>query len=120
MEQIINDKLDILENAGEISKSIKLAVQDFAKNFEEKYEIELTEGNGSMLIIHLAMALARIQKGEPVNPIDQTALEEIKGAKAYNDFPSFFRRIEEKLGISIPESEKDYITLHGCTIVEGL
>ncbi|MCG8641715.1 MAG: PRD domain-containing protein, partial [Desulfobacterales bacterium] len=71
MDQLLNQRLDILHNAGEISAEIKMVVMNFVHAFEEKYNLTMTEENASMFITHLAMALARIKRGEEVNPIDE-------------------------------------------------
>ncbi|WP_130805844.1 PRD domain-containing protein [Senegalia massiliensis] len=117
MDDLLKQRLELLEQASEIDSDIKNTVIEFADKFEKKYSLEMTEDNSSMLITHLAMALSRIKKGEIVEAMDSLALDEIKQCKIYNDLPEFYNDIEERLNIILPQSEKDFIALHACTLV---
>ncbi|MBS4536716.1 PRD domain-containing protein [Clostridium sp. D2Q-14] len=117
MNKLLVQRLEILKGAGEISEKIKDVTLDFISKFEEKYSLEMTEENASMLVTHLAMALSRIKKGEKIEEMDEMALEEVKENEIYDDFPEFYDFIEKRLDIEIPESEKGYIALHGCILI---
>ncbi len=120
MDKLLIERLDILKEAGEISNEIRAAVTEFAKSFEKKYSLTMTEENASMLITHLAMALARIKRGEEVNAMDELTMDEIKQTVIYSELPEFYRMIEDKLQIGLPDSEKGYIALHACAIMAML
>lgn len=120
MDQLLNQRLDILLDAGEISAEIKMVIMNFVHAFEKKYTLTMTEENASMFITHLAMALARIKRGEGVNPIDEAIINEVKQNKIYNELPQFYDQIEKDLDIVIPESEKGFIALHACTLLAKL
>ncbi|KUO71280.1 MAG: hypothetical protein APF77_19760 [Clostridia bacterium BRH_c25] len=120
MDQLLRERLDILKEAGEISDEIRAAVIEFAQSFEKKYPLTITEENASMLITHLAMALARIKKGEEIIEMDELAMDEIRQSNIYGELPEFYEIIEDKLQIRLPESEKGYIALHACTIIVKL
>jgi len=117
LDQLLRERLAILKATGMISDEIGDSIIEFAKGFEEKYSLELTEENASMLITHLVMALARIQRGEEVNPMDELAMEEISHSEFYIELPEIYMPLEDKLRIRLPDSEKGYIALHACTIV---
>lgn len=120
MDDLLKQRLDILEASDVISPQVRDAVLDFAQEFEKEYSLVLTEKNASMLITHLAMALTRIRNGEKVNEIDKFVLDEAKQNKLYNELPKFYKRLEEKLNIKIPDSEKGYIAVHACAIISKL
>ncbi|AOT70363.1 PRD domain-containing protein [Geosporobacter ferrireducens] len=120
MDDLLKQRLDILEESDQISPEIKIAVIDFAQEFEKKYALILTEENGSMLITHLAIALTRIKNGEEINAIDELVLDEVKQSKLYDELPKFYKRLEEQLSIKIPDSEKGFIAAHACTILSKL
>lgn len=117
MDKPLKERLEILKQAGEISDEIMGVVIEFIKNFEKKYSLEINEENGSMLITHLSMALARIKRGEEISEIDELTLKEIKDTSIYKELPEFYKEIEEKLQIKIPNSEKGFIAVHVCTLV---
>lgn len=117
MDQPLKERLDILKQAGEINDEIATTVIEFAQKLEKKYSLKITEENGSMLITHLSMALARIKRGEEISEIDKSTLKEIKETSIYEKLPEFYKEIEEKLQIKIPDSEKGFIAVHVCTLV---
>ncbi|MBV1819271.1 PRD domain-containing protein [Anaerosalibacter bizertensis] len=118
MDEMLNLRLELIEKSGEIDFSIRKAVIDFIKNIEKKYSIEVKEENGSMLVTHLAMALSRIKKGEEIESIDEEIFQEVKTMKIYSELPEYYKLLEEQLDIFIPQSEKDYIALHVCTLIK--
>lgn len=118
MDEMLNLRLELIEKSGEIDFSIRKAVIDFIKNIEKKYSIEVKEENGSMLVTHLAMALSRIKKGEEIESIDEEIFQEVKTMRIYSELPEYYKLLEEQLDISIPQSEKDYIALHVCTLIK--
>lgn len=120
MDQALMERLDILREAGEISGDIKDTVTAFAENFEKKYSLVMTEENASMLITHVAMALARIIRGEDIGEMDETALEEVSQSRIYNELPAFYQSMEAILHIKLPEAEKGFIALHACTLLMKL
>lgn len=120
MDQLLLQRLDILKEAGEIDSDIKDAVVDFATGFEKKYEVALTEENASMLITHLAMALSRIRKGDSVDEMDELALNEVKQYDVYQELDVFYKVLEDKLKVAIPESEQGFIALHATALINKL
>lgn len=118
MDDMLLLRLNLLSDAGEIDEKIKYAIINFLENFKKAYSIEITEENGSMLVTHLAMALARIKRGEEIDTVDEEIFKEVKETNIYKEIPRFYAEIENELNIQIPEVEKDYIALHVCTLIE--
>lgn len=117
MNEELKLRLNILLGAGEIDEEIVASVEAFALLLQERYHITLTEENGSMMITHLAMALGRIKRGEEINGMDPAVLEEIKHNKVYQDLPHLYGKLEERLQLTLPESEKGYLALHLCSLL---
>lgn len=117
MDHLLIQRLDILKESRQITDEIKTAVIDFVHDFEKKYLLSMTEDNASMLITHLAMALARIKRKEKINEMDESALNEIKQNPIFNDLPEFYNNVEEKLKIKIPDSEKGFIAVHVAAVI---
>lgn len=63
------------------------------------------------LVVHLALAIERIQQGEEIN-FDDTVLEKLKHTKEFEAAKKIVSRLEAVLGISISYGEIGYITMH--------
>lgn len=118
MDEILLIRISLLKDAGEIDEKIAEGVITFVKDVEEQFNTTLTEENGAMLITHMCMSLARIKKGEEVNPLDDTSLEEVKKCQAYGKVPNLVKNLENNLNFKIPESEFGYMALHLCAMEE--
>ena len=96
-------RLSILRQAGMLSDEDYQKVQDVIRYFQEKYDLTLTEENASSMITHLCAALGRIQRGEPVEPLDE---------------PTFPKALEATQEIvrdtlpGLPENEQKFLTMH--------
>ncbi len=118
MEEMIQQRLDILKQAGQINRKIEAAILDFVMRMETEYCLEVTEENGAMMVMHLAIALARIDRGETVDRMDAILVDQIKDAKGYAELPAFLGELEEHMGWKIPIEELEFIALHFCTMIE--
>ncbi|GAB3059136.1 BglG family transcription antiterminator [Virgibacillus ainsalahensis] len=63
------------------------------------------------LVVHLALALERLQKGDIIT-FDQDYLQQMKGTKEYNIAKNIILHLENDLNMAIPEDETGYITMH--------
>ena len=117
MDVMLQQRLAILLAAGEIDEPIREAVVAFGAAREGKFGLELGEENAAMFVTHLAMALARIRRGEEVEGLDEAALAELAEMPAYRELPALYQGLERRLRIVIPETEQNYITLHACVLV---
>ena len=112
-------RLQIMKDAALISgktyESLKLIIDMFNK----KWNIELTEENGAMLITHLSVALERIKKGEIIEGIESEIYSEIKRHKDFNKAKQLLKNIEEAAATDMPESEETFIMMHLCTLLES-
>lgn len=63
------------------------------------------------LVVHLALAIERIQQGEDIN-FDEEYLESLKGTKEYKVAEKIVAGLEEVFRISISHGEIGYITMH--------
>lgn len=118
MENILIQRLEILKNAEQVTEKMTEAIVKFGKAVEKGLGIELTEDNAAMLVMHFAVALSRIEKGELVNKMEEIIIDELKQTKGYPMLPSYLKVIEEYMGYKIPDVEFDYIAAHFCLLVE--
>jgi len=109
MDKQLLMRLNLLLEVGEIDEEIKNTVIDFVNNIEDDHSIEISEENGSMLVSHLAMALARIKRGEEIEAIDEEIFKEVKETAIYKEMPKYYSQMEKALNIEIPQVEKQNI-----------
>ncbi|AXI10536.1 transcriptional antiterminator [Oceanobacillus zhaokaii] len=72
---------------------------------------ELADSAHIGLVVHLALAMERLQKGEMIK-FDQAFLQRIERTKEYAIAKSMINKLEKKLKLDIPDDEIGYITMH--------
>jgi beta-glucoside operon transcriptional antiterminator len=91
-------------------------LRDFIEQVEKKMEVEIEESsiNYQRLITHLRFALNRIEQGSGFEPIDKDMLNLIKEKyqSAYECSKSVVDYLHKEYGITFPQSEVAYISLH--------
>ncbi|MFW6266561.1 MAG: PRD domain-containing protein [Halanaerobiales bacterium] len=117
MDKDIKNRLKILYEGDQIDKEIKEVVNKSLKMLETEYDLQLTEDNAAKFVTHLAMALMRIKNGEEVEGLNEVALQEVKQEEGYDFSLEFSKFIEDEVGLDIPGSEKGYIALHICNLI---
>ncbi|MCJ7842260.1 BglG family transcription antiterminator [Lederbergia sp. NSJ-179] len=63
------------------------------------------------LIVHLALAIERLQKGDTIT-FDQPYLHQLEDTKEFDIASGMIRELEESFAINIPDDEIGYITMH--------
>jgi transcriptional regulatory protein LevR len=113
------ERLDMLEESGQVTSLVRWMTENAVARIAQEFGIRLTEDNASQFVTHMAMALARLQRGDTEAPPSAALADEIADRDRERDL---MRRImdecEEVLDREIPESELDYMTVHLCALVE--
>ncbi|WP_339234070.1 PRD domain-containing protein [Oceanobacillus sp. FSL W7-1281] len=63
------------------------------------------------LVVHLALAIERLQKGDTIH-FDEGYKQEIQGKQEYHIAAKLIEKLETVFSIEIPEDEIGYITMH--------
>ena len=105
-------RLSILRQAGMLSDEDYQKVQDVIRYFQEKYDLTLTEENASSMITHLCAALGRIQRGEPVEPLDEEVYEETTEEPTFPTALEATQEIVRDTLPGLPENEQKFLTMH--------
>jgi transcriptional regulatory protein LevR len=114
----LNNRLIILKDAKQIDEDIYTKLLNIISIFKRKLDIELTEENGAMFITHLAVALQRIKKGQPVNTPEEDVFSEVRNSQYFSKASLMAENIEKTVGIYIPEGEKKFLIIHVCALME--
>ncbi|MDO3411331.1 BglG family transcription antiterminator [Saccharibacillus sp. CPCC 101409] len=86
-------------------------LQLLVEELESSLDLKLTDSAYVGLAVHLALALQRIRSGQRI-VIDSRVLADLKTLGEFDKARRLAGRLEEMLGIDIPEDEIGYITMH--------
>ena len=109
-------RLGLLKDGGQIDQETYEKLLKVPGIVKDRWGIELLEENGAMLITHMAAALMRVKRGEPVNPIEEEIIIQLRTEKDYASSQHLLKALEEELEIALPEEEKEFIIMHLCTL----
>jgi len=113
-------RVNVLKDSGQINERTYNIINNFINLLKADYAIELNEENGAMLITHLCIALTRIDKNETVKPVSELIFEELKNDSQFNKSNEIIKKLEELMNKEIPESEKGYIQMHICVLLNKI
>ncbi len=111
-------RLEILESSETISKEVANTMRQIIARFASQWKIALDEENGSRLVTHLAMALMRIAKGEPVGSMDPEAYEEFVGCDSFLKASEITQDLIAFAHLQLPDSEREFLETNICLILE--
>ena len=114
----LNNRLELLHSNGMISKDVFNAVKKVIDRMGSRWNILLTENNGARLVTHLAMALMRIYKGEPVASMDSDIYEEFLLCDSFAKASMIAEDLIDWAALDVPSSEKEYLNTNLCLIID--
>lgn len=88
-----------------------LKIERAIAKLETEIDYNIAESSYLGLTVHLALAVKRLEDGEPIEISDEN-LNELKNTKEYELAKKLARYLEEELCIIIPEDELGYVTIH--------
>lgn len=89
-------------------------ILECTKQVLKKYDFRINEFQFQNLVMHLFVALIRIEKGNYISA-EYAQYEELTGLKEYQIAQDLRESIQEGLQLEIPEQETFYITIHLAT-----
>lgn len=96
---------------GLVDKRKLLIVERVVETIVQELPFTMADSAYIGLVVHLALAVERIQKGEGIT-IDPVYLENQQPTKEYRIAEKMVNQLEQIFEISIPEAEIVYITMH--------
>lgn len=96
---------------GLIDKEILLKVGQILKGFESQLEKKLTDQAYMSLMVHMAIAVQRIQRGEGIHMSD-SVLASLRHDEQFIIGLRIADELSERFDILVPEDEVGYITMH--------
>ncbi|WP_243299040.1 BglG family transcription antiterminator [Bacillus litorisediminis] len=105
-EDTITDRL-----LGLVDKKKLLIIEKQIENIKDDLPYSLADSSYIGLVVHLALAIERIQHGEEIH-FDQDFLEGLKDTKEFKVAKKIVANLEEVFRIHISPGEIGYITMH--------
>ncbi|MFJ5794278.1 BglG family transcription antiterminator [Bacillus atrophaeus] len=112
VELNIKGKTDTSEKMfGVVSKGELLKMERVLFRLKEKTAYALSDSSYIALVVHLTFAMERIQLGETIS-MEAEELHTLKNTKEYSLALEIAGELEKAFGVTIPEAEVGYITIH--------
>ncbi len=78
----------------------------------KKYDFTMADASFRNLIIHLLIALTRIEDGTYIGGLSGSEQESLKEKPEWQIAADIYRQLSEVYGLEIPETEIGYVTIH--------
>lgn len=86
-------------------------VKDAFMTLYDDEDVNLADNSAVALIVHISLALQRIEKGDRIN-MNANILDELKRSEEYKMASKIANRLSKLRSYDIPEEEIAYITMH--------
>lgn len=96
---------------GLVEKERVVRIERVLQNIHQELPYTLADSAYIALVIHLALAVDRIEKGEPI-VFDETVLGELQETREYQVAERIIEDLREMFDLEIPPAEIGYITMH--------
>ncbi|QQO10913.1 PRD domain-containing protein [Breznakiella homolactica] len=116
----LEDRLKILLSGNLISDDVYHSMQKVINRLSDKWGIALNEKNGSRIVTHVAMALMRISRNEEISPPEHDLLDEFRDCEGFHKAVDMADDLTVFVPMELPRSERDYLIMHLCLILEDL
>lgn len=87
------------------------SIENVLLKAEEKLNIKYTDSGYIGLIVHLSLAMKRIENHETIS-MDKSMLEQLQELPEFSIAAEIVRSLKEVFHLQIPEDETGYITMH--------
>ena len=121
-EQVVEEfaeRLDMLEESEQVTKLARRLTELALTDLATSLHLRFTEDNAAQFVTHLAIALTRINRGDPpveVSPmVDEEIAERHREREAMARVMTDCARLLER---DVPDTEIAYMAVHLCAIVD--
>lgn len=96
---------------GLVDQSKLVTIEKSINYVKDELPYEFADSSYIGLVVHLALAIERLQKGEQIY-FDNNYLDELRGTKEYHVAEKIIEGLRTAFDLAIPEDEIGYITMH--------
>ncbi|KKI89202.1 hypothetical protein WQ54_26900 [Bacillus sp. SA1-12] len=113
IERKSSNKIDSISERllGLVQKDKLLIIENLISQMNSRLPYPLADSSYVGLVVHLALAMERIQRGENIT-IKTDYLTQLRASREYHFAQEIAKMLEETFQIPIPEEEIGYITMH--------
>lgn len=94
-----------------MDKDVIIKLEDILFNLEHFWGVKLTDDAYIGLLVHMALAIERIKKGEKII-MEKEFLMKLKQCQEYKIADKLAQNLSDEFEVDIPEDEIGYITMH--------
>lgn len=94
-----------------VNQEIIKTVEGVLEDVEQKFQIQYSDSGYMAMMVHLSLAVSRIQKKEKIT-MNREELKELQHLAEYSIAEEVGRRLEEAFFVEVPEDELGFITMH--------
>jgi transcriptional regulatory protein LevR len=113
------DRLDMLEESDQVTKLARRLTELALTDLATTLDLRFTEDGSAQFVTHLAIALTRINRGDP--PVEVSAVVDEEIAERLREREAMARVMTDcarLLEREVPETEISYMTVHLCSIID--
>ncbi|WOD63011.1 PRD domain-containing protein [Niallia taxi] len=96
---------------GLVHKEKIILIEGIIEEINEELPYSLADSSYVGLVVHIALAMERIQRGENIT-LQEDYLRELKSTKEFSFARKIAARLERTFEVTIPDEEIGYITMH--------
>lgn len=113
------ERLDMLEESEQVTNLARRLTEMSMAQLSDELGLTLTEDNAAPFVTHLAIALTRINRGDPEIAVSTVAEEEIADRQREREAVNrVLRECSRLLQCEISLNEITYMTVHLCVMVD--
>lgn len=111
-------RLQILHDAQVINQEVYQGMLAVLDRLEQHWQLPLGHAQGEMMITHMANAMMRAQRGEPIPAIDAGVLAEVHASEDYARVLAMHHDLLSLFSFAVPDYEQGYLlaNLYGLVL----
>jgi transcriptional antiterminator len=114
------ERLSMLEESEQVTKLARRLTELALTDLATTLDLVFTEDDAAQFVTHLAIALTRINRGDP--PVEVSTVVDAEIAERPREREAMARVMTDcarLLERDVPESEISYMTVHLCAIIDS-
>ena len=108
----LDERIEVLRSCGFVDDVQAEELGRMAMILVEECGVSRESEVLATLVTHVAAALKRVRKGEPVSPLSQEALDDVRESPVFEEALRIQREILGIITTELPNAEKDFVLVH--------